>query len=1204
MWIEIFKFELRYRSNRLDTYLYFFIIFIFSMIAIDFIYEGSLDEVKVNAPYVIAFAMSIVTTIFSMITSMIMGVAGLRDFDHNMISIMFTSPVSKKDYLLGRFLGSFFTIVLIFSGLLLGMILNHSLPWREAENVLPFELWYYVHPFVSFVLPTLFFTSAIFFVSGALTRKLLIVYTQGIFLFFIYQISIIIAQQTQNKLWVTLLDPFSFYSISQFVAFWTIAERNTLLIPLQGAILYNRILWILIGCIALILGYKYFNVDIRNGKQKQNSAPRDSIEKSIPTKIPRVEIRRNLFTGLNQLIHQSFFFFRTITKEIAFWAIVLCGMLIIILNSISLGTSFGVDSLPTTYLIVEELQEMSIYFFLMILIFYSGQLIWYERDHKIDLITDPLPFSGFVNLFGKYFGLLLTYLLVLIFLMLGGILFQAANGYFKYNIAVYFTGFFIDLLPFLALYTIISFALQIIVNHKYLAHLCVVLFFIFFVFLEAKGYNHGLYSFAGDNLGKYSEMNGYGHFFNAYGWFKLYWLLIGAALLIFTGLFLIRGKDTGFGKRISLLKERMSGEVKISMVIIFFLLSSVGAYIFYNTNILNTYWTVSSKQDFRIKYEIALKPFEYLPQPKVVDVNLKVDLFPKERKYMASGKYKLLNKTNGIIKSIHIQKRLDDNIELGGLTFSQPGKFNLEYESLGYRIYELEHHLYPGDSISLNFKQSYQNLGFKEDNNSNTEIIHNGTFFNSDHFPSLGYNKGYEIEDAKLRATKGLPQQSKIAGMHNLHELVNGRSGGDGYEINFDIVLSTDTSQIAIAPGKMINMWQVGDRRNYHYKMENRMVNFYAIVSADYEVSKSHWVPPLKEYNHQVDLEVYHHKGHDLNVGRMVKSMHNSLDYFTKQFGPYPYDFLRIMEFPRYRSFAQSFPGTIPFSEALGFIMDIQDDKDADMVFYITAHEIAHQWWGLQVIVANVEGRSMILESLAQYSALMVMRHYYSEKKVQKILNFELERYLRGRTSQKDAEVPLYRAQGQQYIHYSKGALSLYALQAYIGEDKVNAALRNFVKDWNAFGVEKPLDRYATSKDLIAYFDAVTPDSCKYLIDDLINTITLYDNKIISARYQKHEEKKFKIDVLVNVSKYRVDSLGIASPLAFNEWIEIVIYGEDKNGHENIVYLQKHKLKAGSNRLEILIDQLPTKIGLDPFIKLIDRNLKDNLKKISVIEVR
>ena len=101
------------------------------------------------------------------------------------------------------------------------------------------------------------------------------------------------------------------------------------------------------------------------------------------------------------------------------------------------------------------------------------------------------------------------------------------------------------------------------------------------------------------------------------------------------------------------------------------------------------------------------------------------------------------------------------------------------------------------------------------------------------------------------------------------------------------------------------------------------------------------------------------------------------------------------MEFPRYATFAQSFANTVPFSEGIGFMLDIKEG-DVDMAYYVTAHEMAHQWWGHQLAPGDVQGSAMLSETLSQYSALMVMKQVYSEEQMQKFLKHELDRYLRG----------------------------------------------------------------------------------------------------------------------------------------------------------------------------------------------------------------
>jgi aminopeptidase N len=259
------------------------------------------------------------------------------------------------------------------------------------------------------------------------------------------------------------------------------------------------------------------------------------------------------------------------------------------------------------------------------------------------------------------------------------------------------------------------------------------------------------------------------------------------------------------------------------------------------------------------------------------------------------------------------------------------------------------------------------------------------------------------------------------------------------------------------------------------------------------------------------------------------------------------------------------------------------------MVFYVTAHELAHQWWGLQVVAANVEGREMILESLAQYSALMVMKATYGEEKVEQFLKTQLKAYLKGRTGETKKERPLALAAGNAYIHYNKGALTLYALQDCISEEKVNMALHRFIKDWNAFGGSLQRDRYATTADLIDYFRAVTPDMLQNVITDLFETITIYDNKVVSARQKKLSENKYKVNLTIQVSKHHMDSLGIETPVSLRDWIDIGIYAKNEHGKDELIYLSKHKITEPITNLEIVVDRLPSKAAIDPRCIMIDK---------------
>jgi len=141
------------------------------------------------------------------------------------------------------------------------------------------------------------------------------------------------------------------------------------------------------------------------------------------------------------------------------------------------------------------------------------------------------------------------------------------------------------------------------------------------------------------------------------------------------------------------------------------------------------------------------------------------------------------------------------------------------------------------------------------------------------------------------------------------------------------------------------------------------------------------------------------------------------------------------------------------------------------MVTYVTAHEIAHQWWGHQVISADQQGATFLIESLAQYSALMVMEQMYGPEQIRKFLKYELDRYLRRRGGEVLEELPLVRVENQPYIHYQKGGLALYLLKDQIGAERVNEALRSLLAEF-AF---KPAP-YANPRDLLRRFRAGARD--------------------------------------------------------------------------------------------------------------------------------
>jgi aminopeptidase N len=358
-------------------------------------------------------------------------------------------------------------------------------------------------------------------------------------------------------------------------------------------------------------------------------------------------------------------------------------------------------------------------------------------------------------------------------------------------------------------------------------------------------------------------------------------------------------------------------------------------------------------------------------------------------------------------------------------------------------------------------------------------------------------------------------------------------------------------------------------------------------MSARYEVRK-------KLYK-GINLEVYFDPRHPYNVDKMLMSMEKSIDYYSANFGPYKHKQARIIEFPRYASFAQAFPGTMPYSEGIGFIANLEDPEDIDMVTYIVAHEMGHQWWAHQVAGADMQGATLLSESLSQYSALMVMERMYGKEQMHKFLKYEMDEYLSSRGSEAEKECPLVEVENQGYLHYQKGSVVLYYLREMIGESGVNASLKELV---DRFAYQDP--PYPNSLELVSRLEAQTPDSLPYLIDDLFRKITLFDNRALEATTIA-TDGGYKTTLKVQAAKMYADSLGRETPAELVDWIDVGVFAEPEEGKKygKALEVKRVKITHKEQVFTFFTNEKPYQAGIDPYYYMVDRVPDDNLKKVT-----
>jgi hypothetical protein len=576
-------------------------------------------------------------------------------------------------------------------------------------------------------------------------------------------------------------------------------------------------------------------------------------------------------------------------------------------------------------------------------------------------------------------------------------------------------------------------------------------------------------------------------------------------------------------------------------------------------------------------YEKLYKKYERAPIPKIVAVDTAVNIYPEKRSFNATGTYTAVNETDKPIQDIYVT---NGQKSIKAVTFDRPSTTTLSDFEHGFWIYRLATPLNPGETLQIHFQCGYENPGFRNANEQ-AEFAYNGTFFDRNYFPSLGYDQGRELNnpvrrrEEKLGALEELPDRGDAYGMNT--DLF----GPDSNFVTYHSVVGTSPSQIAISPGDLKREWQQDGRRYFEYSMgSTKIQDFFSYISGDFVIKHDNW--------NGVKLEIYYIPSHTYDLDKMLGSAKAGLDYYTKNYGPYQFDQFRIIEFPRYRSFAQSFPNTVPYSEGIGFIGRLERPDDIDFTWFVTAHELAHQWWGHQLVGGFEKGSNMMSESLAEYSALRVMEHKYGDEHMRRFLKHELDGYLRGRAGEVRHEPPLVLVQNEPYVWYQKGSMAFYALSDAIGEDKLNTALKEFLDRWKMNGPP-----YPDTRGLVESLRKQTPPDLQYMITDMFETITLYDNKAVSAKVQPTADHKYKVTLTVDAKKMRANGEGAETEIPIHDLIEVGVFKGKKDSEEPL-HTEKVWITQPRTTLEFIVNEPPTRAAIDPYSKLIDRNPEDN----------
>ena len=1200
MLLKIARFEFRYLLR--NPLLWVTAALTFAMIFFSMNVEGwemgSEGGLVRNAAYATLRNSVMVSLVFMFVTTSFVANAVIRDDETGYGPIIRSTPITKFQYIFGRFLGAFAVAAVCMLALPVATLLGSLMPWADPASLGPNRITDHLYAYFLIALPNLLTHSAIFFALATITRSMMATYLGVISLvaaFFSLEGAL---DRPQLESVMAIAEPFAARAVKDAVRYWTIAERNTMLPDFTGALLYNRLLWFSVSMLCLAAAYAVYRfADQGMSKRERRKQKRDA-QASPSEQSPAVagagghlvrlpEAGPTHAAGRALMWLRMKFEFRQVVFSPAFPVLMLYGMYITVFVLMTQRYPDYRPEYPTTLTLIPEIEDAFRLALMIVSVYYAGELVWRERDRRVHELIDATPIPNWAYVVPKTMALALVLVSMLLCNVAASIVMQFSLGFNDVELGKYLLWYVLPESFDMLLLAALAMLVQSLSPHKAIGWGVMVLILVWQEINNAARYvNHNLLNYAGTSSMPLSDLNGAGSFWKGAWTFRLYWGAFAVLLLLVAHLLWRRGTEIRLKPRLALARRRLAGAPGLAGAAALLTFAATGAYAYYNTNILNEYRTKADNVAASVEYEKRYGKYKGVPQPSLEELTLDIALDPYERRAVTKGRYLLRNRTAQPIADLHIRMG-DGGVELTSLTIAGARPI-VEDRKHNQFIYRLDRAMQPGDALPLTFETRRWHRGFRNDF-QDTAIVENGTFLTEDDLmPLLGMNGGGWIQDPELRREYGLPE---LPAPPKLEDVSATRKMGflNGWLKTSDITLSTTADQTPIAPGKRISDVTRDGRRTARFVSTAPTRPLFSVQSARYaEKHRKHG---------GVDFAVYYHPRHAWNIDRMLDAMAASLDYYQANFGPYHLDHFRIVEFPGYHGYAQAFAGTIPFSESVGFIAEYNEEDILDYVTGITAHEFAHQYWPGQMIGAEMEGYTVFVETLAQYSAGRVLNQLRGEDQIRRHLQFELDRYLGGRAWEKK-EPPLARVIGQDHISYRKGAMVMHLLTRRIGEDGVNRALRNMLARYKFKGAP-----YPRTLDLIAALRAeAKTEEDQALITDLFERITLYDLKVTQPTAVRRADGKWDVTLPIEARKFYATGQAVETETPLAERIEIGLFTAEPGrlafDKSHVILMERHPIRSGKQVLRFVSEKQPLYAGVDPYNYYIDRDSGDNVAAV------
>lgn len=449
--------------------------------------------------------------------AVLMGDPVIRDFRTGVDPLIFSKPVSRAEYLLGKFFGNFFVLICCQACFALTLLVLQGFA-KPGMIVLSTRLWPYFQHFFFFIVVSSLLFGVVCFTVGTLTRNVKIVYALAVSFYVVY-----IAWQTSIKglpvRWRIVLDPLLFNIAALSFEGRRAEWLNQVSISYDSDMIINRVVMLAVSLLCLTLLYFRFSTterakadDLASSQMSLlnlappferlyhapefSHAPESSepvAERTAETvALPQVaQVTKGLRAQLTQFAAALGVEFRLLLAERSLAAI---APLVMFLCAFELAVYEVAPEATYSAAYARRTVDALLLFLFGIAMFYTGESIHRDRETRIEPVLWSTPAPNFALLFSKFAATLLLSLSLITLVGLAAVAVQTYKGHAPFRLQDYLATYALILVPSVIFMVAAAIVLNVLLRDKYLTYAVSLALGGAFYYLAGQGYHHPLYN--------------------------------------------------------------------------------------------------------------------------------------------------------------------------------------------------------------------------------------------------------------------------------------------------------------------------------------------------------------------------------------------------------------------------------------------------------------------------------------------------------------------------------------------------------------------------------------------------------------------------------------------------------------------------------------------------------------------------------------